>query len=203
MRRGAATSRRVVAISVASAAGAPWRDRSILRLGVCLGGLPPWQGRLCTTTSPSAGCPSPRPPRNSGSPATPPAGASAKASSPASNDPPAGLHLVGLHRRCCPRGAAAYATRPAGTRRARRPGRPTAIRPVAKAEAAAMWQARAEFLAGQLEQVQLALQAPARNASQERPFLRDSEGLSIEPTQTPSKTPPRAPWWMPWRRVTS
>jgi hypothetical protein len=54
---------------------------------------------------------------------------------------------------------------------------------VAKAEAAAMWQARAEFLASQLEQAQLALSAPKEATSQERPFLGDSEGVSVEPTQ--------------------
>jgi excisionase family DNA binding protein len=72
---------------------------------------------------------------------------------------------------------------------------------VRKAEAAAMWQARAEFLAGQLEQAQLALAAPKQPASQERPFLRDSEGVPVESTQTPARTPQRAPWWMPWRRA--
>ena len=48
-----------------------------------------------------------------------------------------------------------------------------------------------------------ALTAPVPTTSQERPFLGDSEGVSVEPTQTSSKPPQRAPWWMPWRRVTS
>src|ERR1700737_3870574 len=46
-----------------------------------------------------------------------------------------------------------------------------------------------------------ALTAPVPTTSQERPFLGDSEGVSVEPTQTSSKPPQRAPWWMPWRRV--
>jgi hypothetical protein len=49
--------------------------------------------------------------------------------------------------------------------------------------AAAMWQTRAEMLASQLEQAQLALAAPKESAPQERPFSGDSEGLSAEPTQ--------------------
>jgi hypothetical protein len=69
--------------------------------------------------------------------------------------------------------------------------------------AAAMWQARAEHLAGQLEQAQLALAAPKEPASQNRPFLADSDGVSVEPTQTPAKTPQRVPWWAIWRRATS
>lgn len=74
---------------------------------------------------------------------------------------------------------------------------------VRKAEAAAMWQARAEFLASQLEQAQLALTAPREAASQERPISNVSEGVPVEPSQTPRETPQRAPWWQPWRRVTS
>jgi excisionase family DNA binding protein len=74
---------------------------------------------------------------------------------------------------------------------------------VRKAEAAAMWQARAEFLAGQLEQAQLALAAPKEMASHQRPQISDSDGLTAETTQTPATTPQRVPWWLPWRRVTS
>jgi hypothetical protein len=47
-----------------------------------------------------------------------------------------------------------------------------------KAEAAAMWQARAEMLANQLEQAQLALAAPKEPTSHQRPFLGDSEGVA-------------------------
>jgi excisionase family DNA binding protein len=74
---------------------------------------------------------------------------------------------------------------------------------VQKAEAAAMWQSRAEFLAGQLEQAQLALAAPKEPTPSKIGHTSDSVGVSVEPTQTPAKTPQRAPWWMPWRRVTS
>lgn len=64
---------------------------------------------------------------------------------------------------------------------------------VSKAEAAAMWQARAEYLATQVEQLQRALPDPSKNA------LRvDSDGLSIETTRTSSETPRRAPWWRRW-----
>jgi hypothetical protein len=49
----------------------------------------------------------------------------------------------------------------------------------------------------------LALEAPKRTPSQERPFLADSVGVSVEPTQTSTRTPQRAPWWAPWRRATS
>jgi hypothetical protein len=59
---------------------------------------------------------------------------------------------------------------------------------VAKAEAAAVWQARAEFLAGQLEQAQRALEAPK------------AEPAATEPTpatETVSE-PATRPWW---RRV--
>lgn len=74
---------------------------------------------------------------------------------------------------------------------------------VQKAEAAAMWQTRAEFLASQLEQAQLALEAPKEPTSTERPFLADSEHAASAPTQTPAEPSRRAPWWMPWRRATS
>lgn len=74
---------------------------------------------------------------------------------------------------------------------------------VRTAGAAAMWQARAEFLAGQLEQAQLALAAPKEPASQERPFLSDSDAVAVDPTQTSSQTPQRAPWWQFWRSVTA
>jgi excisionase family DNA binding protein len=73
---------------------------------------------------------------------------------------------------------------------------------IPKAEAAAMWQARAEFLASQLEHAQLALAAPKADSPEIAPG-RDSDALATEPTQTPAKGPQRAPWWMPWRRATS
>jgi hypothetical protein len=47
---------------------------------------------------------------------------------------------------------------------------------VQKAEAAAMWQARAEFLAGQLEQAQLALAAPKEPTPSKIAHTADSEG---------------------------
>jgi hypothetical protein len=62
--------------------------------------------------------------------------------------------------------------------------------------AAAMWQARAEFLASQLEQAQLALAAPKEPASQERPFSGDSDAMATEPTQPSTKT--RRQWWRIW-----
>jgi hypothetical protein len=74
---------------------------------------------------------------------------------------------------------------------------------VAKAEAAAMWQARAEFLASQLEQAQLALAAPREPASPERTISSDSEHVASEPTQTPSEHRNGRPWWQVWRRATS
>src|SRR6266568_2932407 len=40
----------------------------------------------------------------------------------------------------------------------------------------------------------LALEAPREPASTQRPFWADSEGVSVETTQTPAKTPQRAPW---------
>ena len=61
-----------------------------------------------------------------------------------------------------------------------------------------MWQARAEFLAGQLEQAQLALAAPKEPTPQERPSLADSEGVPVEPTQTPSAPRNGRPWWRLW-----
>jgi len=58
--------------------------------------------------------------------------------------------------------------------------------------AAAMWQARAEHLASQLEQAQRALPEPVSSG---RPQTSDSEGLSVEPTQTLSEAPRARPWW--------
>lgn len=63
-----------------------------------------------------------------------------------------------------------------------------------KAEAAAMWQARAEHLANQLEQAQRALPEPT---PQIRPQTSDSKSLSLEPTQTPPEAR-RRPWWRVW-----
>jgi excisionase family DNA binding protein len=59
---------------------------------------------------------------------------------------------------------------------------------VAKAEAAAMWQARAEFLAGQLEQAQRALEAPK------------AETVNVEPAAADEATPAPATrrWWRRW-----
>lgn len=68
---------------------------------------------------------------------------------------------------------------------------------VRKAEAAAMWQARAEHLASQVEQLQRALPAP----SPERPFSGDSEHAASEPTQTPSERRNGRngrSWWRFW-----
>jgi excisionase family DNA binding protein len=70
---------------------------------------------------------------------------------------------------------------------------------VRKAEAAAMWQARAEFLASQLEQAQLALAAPKADRPEIAPG-RDSDASTGEPTQTSSEHRdgrPR-PWWRVW-----
>jgi hypothetical protein len=72
---------------------------------------------------------------------------------------------------------------------------------VARTEAATLWQARAEMLASQLEQAQLALAAPKEPTPQERPFLRDSEGSTVEPIQTPTTARTGRPWWALWRRV--
>jgi excisionase family DNA binding protein len=69
---------------------------------------------------------------------------------------------------------------------------------VRKAEAAAMWQARAEMLAGQVERLQLALAAPKPNSSEIAP-QRDSEHAAVEPAQTSSEPPQARPWWAFWR----
>jgi len=63
---------------------------------------------------------------------------------------------------------------------------------VRTAAAAAMRQARAEHLAQQLEQAQLALPEPTSHL---RPQTSDSEGLTVEPTQTSSDPPRARPWW--------
>jgi hypothetical protein len=63
---------------------------------------------------------------------------------------------------------------------------------VAKAEAAAMWQARAEFLAGQLEQAQRALEAPKAGPAASEP-APDFEAASGPATRR---------WWRrAWRWV--
>lgn len=69
---------------------------------------------------------------------------------------------------------------------------------VRTAAAAAMWQARAEHLGDQVEQLQRALPSP----SPERPFLADSEGVPSEPTQTSSEAHNGRPWWAFWRGAT-
>lgn len=59
---------------------------------------------------------------------------------------------------------------------------------LAKAEAAAMWQARAELLAGELADARkqlLALQAPQPEPAPQQP------AVAVEPAEEPS----RAPWW--------
>jgi hypothetical protein len=66
------------------------------------------------------------------------------------------------------------------------------------AAAAAMWQARAELLAGQVERLQLALDAPREPASQERPISSDSEHAADEPPETPAATAHGRPWWRLW-----
>ncbi len=48
-------------------------------------------------------------------------------------------------------------------------------------------------------QAQLALAAPKEPASQNRPFLADSEGMSLDPTQTPRERSNGRPWWAFWR----
>jgi hypothetical protein len=64
---------------------------------------------------------------------------------------------------------------------------------VSKAEAAAMWQARAELLTGQVEQLQRALPAPS-----ERPPGGPANGL---PDKTTGNTPTaRRAWWRVWAR---
>jgi hypothetical protein len=57
---------------------------------------------------------------------------------------------------------------------------------IPKAEAAAMWQARAEMLAGQVERLQLALEAPKPDSPEIAPRA-DSERVASETTQTPSE----------------
>jgi hypothetical protein len=65
--------------------------------------------------------------------------------------------------------------------------------------AAAMWQARAEMLAGQVERLQLALEAPKPTMSEVAP-QHNSEGLTVEPTPPrSSETPQARPWWAFWR----
>ena len=60
---------------------------------------------------------------------------------------------------------------------------------VAKAEAAAMWQARAEMLMGQVRQLQLALEAPK------------PEPVTVEPSPETEAAPEgeAKPWWKFWR----
>jgi hypothetical protein len=71
--------------------------------------------------------------------------------------------------------------------------RQLAERAEANAAAAAMWQARAQHLADQLEQLQHALPS----ASTQRPVSGDSEHVVAETTQRPSPSPKRA-WWRFW-----
>lgn len=69
---------------------------------------------------------------------------------------------------------------------------------VHKAEAAAMWQARAEMLAGQVERLQLALEAPKSDTA-EIASGSPPDNATVEPTQTSSETPQARPWWAFWR----
>jgi hypothetical protein len=67
------------------------------------------------------------------------------------------------------------------------------------AAAAAMWQARAEMLAGQVERLQLALEAPKPDSPEIAPQC-DSEGPVVETIHHTSSEPMRArPWWAFWR----
>jgi hypothetical protein len=60
---------------------------------------------------------------------------------------------------------------------------------------------RAEFLANQVERLQLALDAAKADASPdallERVVGRESEGLTVEMTSAPSQTR-RCAWWRIW-----
>jgi hypothetical protein len=60
-----------------------------------------------------------------------------------------------------------------------------------------MWQARAEMLAGQVERLQLALEAPKPDSPEIAP-QRDSEASAVATTQPSSETAKRAPWWRFW-----
>jgi hypothetical protein len=60
---------------------------------------------------------------------------------------------------------------------------------VREAEAAAMWQARAEFPATQLEHAQLALAVPQEPARHQSPLERDSYGIAAEPIQRQGRRP--------------
>jgi len=59
---------------------------------------------------------------------------------------------------------------------------------IAKAEAAAMWQARAEMLASQLDQVQLALEAPKA----------ELVATASTPAAEAVSAPAVRPWWRFW-----
>jgi len=77
---------------------------------------------------------------------------------------------------------------------------------VAKAEAAAMWQTRAELLAVQLQQRDReladareelrALQAPRPADPTPDALQRDSQGVPVDTTQQPAA--PKRPWWRFW-----
>ena len=70
---------------------------------------------------------------------------------------------------------------------------------VAKAEAAAMWQTRAELLAIQLQQAQetiRALQAPREPTPAEIAPEHAADGLAVEMPQAPPR--PERPWWRFW-----
>jgi hypothetical protein len=61
-----------------------------------------------------------------------------------------------------------------------------------------MWQARAEMLAGQVERLQLALEAPKPETAEIAP-QSPSDNDAVEPTQTSSETAQARPWWAFWR----
>jgi hypothetical protein len=69
---------------------------------------------------------------------------------------------------------------------------------VAKAEAAAPWQARAELLQAQVEQL-CALPAPPPDVPQDA-LRRESGAVSPDRTPTPAARHNR-PWWASWQRA--
>jgi hypothetical protein len=70
---------------------------------------------------------------------------------------------------------------------------------LARSEAAATWQARAEMLLVQLQQAEtrlLALEAPRTVPDA---LGRDSGAVRVEPTQAPAEGRQGRPWWQFWR----
>ena len=64
------------------------------------------------------------------------------------------------------------------------------------AGAAGMWQARAEFLAGQVDQLQRALEAPRQPEPAPGFTGANSDGTPVEPARPSTK--PKRPWWRFW-----